>query len=53
MKLKQKTKKTVLYIYNSLKGDAFELTETQFCTFMEKMQISPQFMAKNKRIKLR
>lgn len=38
--IKAEKKEAVLYIYNSLSCDAFDLTETQFCTLVEKADFS-------------
>ncbi|WP_195553184.1 hypothetical protein [Bacteroides eggerthii] len=43
-----KNKEAVLYIYNSLEGDAFELTETQFCTLVENADFSSVYGKKQK-----
>ena len=45
---KTENKEAVLYIYNSLKGDAFELTETQFCTLVENADFSSVYGKKQK-----
>lgn len=46
--IKTENKEAVLYIYNSLKGDAFELTETQFCTLVENADFSSVYGKKQK-----
>lgn len=38
--IKTEKKEAVLYVYNSLNGDAIDLTEAQFCTLVEKADFS-------------
>lgn len=46
--IKTEKKEAVLYIYNSLSGDAFDLTETQFCTLVENADFSSVYGKKQK-----
>lgn len=46
--IKTEKKEAVLYIYNSLSGDAFDLTETQFCTLVENADFSSVYGKKQR-----
>ena len=46
--IKTENKEAVLYIDNSLKDDAFDLTETQFCTLVENADFSSVYGKKQR-----